>query len=210
MRKSYLRIFPYLKIGEQVVFGAYYSWYTSSRILCEFALSDKNLKKSKTYSQLIDLFNTDPQVISVFSGSISMGVETTTIENENQIMTKAENIITKLVKDGHQGSSINRKVEGKKELEGAKILFACKSTANLHYPPTFAYDMGLTNTSKYLILVQCKNKDITLLQVDMGVAWTSDGVDLYLINGNLDKYIVVNYKAQTLNAENAEIYADRA
>ena len=125
-------------------------------------------------------------------------------------MTKVENIITKLVKDGHQGSSINRKVEGKKELEGAKILFACKSPTNHPNSPHFAYDMGLINTSKYLILVQCKNKDITLLQLDMGVAWTSDGVDLYLINGKLDKYIVVNYKAQTLNAENAEIYADRA
>ncbi len=187
---------------DGVGFGAYCYSINNSKVYEYFILNMNTQTAVKmTVGDFIDQLKQNSAIKYSIEGA---GCETSTLENDPEFQTMAQNVLVKLARDGCQGESINNKADPLPEYENAKILFGYKTKANLK---DYAFDMGLQANCNYFLIVSYGNI-IEELNMKVAVNDSAKGDNYYLTNLDTNKVLIVNLEREEIDSENAELYAD--
>ncbi len=166
-----------------------YNYFILSESYTADKLTDKDFKKYLSQSSL-----------TLRTGS---NCATSTLENDEEFKTMADNVLIKLAQDGFQGNSIKNKAEGLNEFANAKVLFGYK-TKNSGITP--GGDMGNQSASEFMLLVKKTNGKMEELNLKVGVANSQYGQNYNLLNLDTNKVLIIEFSRAEIDEKNAKLY----
>ncbi len=205
---TFLRVTHVKKNNEGLFFGAYYkNGRSETPTYCLLGLDEAlftgNEMTSGDFANMIKSKN----VFKPYSGEagIAMSCETSTEENDSLFETKANNALRIYAQKGAQGSSINNSENPIPSLDGADILFACKSITG---SSVSGYDMGITVSARYVMVVETKYDEVQELTLKVVMARNYDNFEQYLVDGRSDKVMIATASAEQIDAQNSQLYSE--
>lgn len=205
--KSQLYKITHINSNNGLKFGACYLFdsmeYKTYRM---FTIDDSKFYNDKLTINELKIMMVNQRLIS--SKFKAETPEISTIENDPEFQTMAENVLVKLAQDGCQGQSINNKADPLPEYENAKILFAYFTKDR---GLGFAFDMGLIRCFDCMFIVKTKEGKIEELFATVSVAYSGkdeNGHYYYLEELDTNNVLILKLESEEIDSENAKLYAE--